>query len=178
MKKNNKTKIYETVLAALLVALKIILDRFFSYNVYSQRFGFSFVAVACAAAMLGVPWAMLVSGLGDLFGALLFPSGPYFPGFTLTAVLTAACTALFIHKNASFLKITLSVIINQVFGSVMLNSLWISLLYGKGWLALLPARLTQAIVMTFLQIVLTQLLFGGTSPVRQRLFRFLPMQNT
>ncbi len=178
MKKNNKARIYETVLAALLVALKIILDRFFAYNVLSQRFGFSFIAVACAAAMLGAPWAMLVSGLGDLLGAILFPSGPYFPGFTLTAVLTAACTAFFIRKNATLVKITLCVIINQVFGSVLLNSLWIALLYNKGWLALLPARLTQAVVMTLLQISLTWLLFGSGSPVRNRLLHLLPAQST
>ena len=106
--------------------------------------------------------------MGDFLGALLFPSGAYFPGFTLTAVLTAACTAFFIHKNATFLRVTLSVIINQIFGSVLLNSLWISLLFGKGYWGLLPGRIIQAGVMTVLQIVLTYFLFGKNSPIKSR----------
>ena len=132
MKKSNKQYVLQTVTAALLIALKIVLERLMSYSVWNQRFGFAFIAVAFAAAMLGTPWAMAVAGIGDILGALLFPSGAYFPGFTLTAVLTAACTAFFIHKNATLLRVTLSVIINQLFGSVLLNSLWISVLYGKG----------------------------------------------
>ena len=168
MKKSNKQYILQTVTAALLIALKIVLDRFLSYNVWNQRFGFAFIATAFAAAMLGAPWAMVVAGVGDFLGALLFPSGAYFPGFTLTAVLTAACTAFFIHKNATFLRVTLSVIIIQIFGSVLLNSLWISLLFGKGYWGLLPGRIIQAGVMTVLQIVLTYFLFGKNSPIKSR----------
>ena len=125
MNKKSKQYIFSMATAALLIALKIVLERFLSYSVWNQRFGFSFIAVAFAAAMLGTPWAMLVAGAGDVLGMLIFPNGPYFPGFTLTAVLTALCTGLFIHKNASFLRVTLSVLINQIFGSVLLNSLWI-----------------------------------------------------
>lgn len=172
MKKSNKQYVLQTVTAALLIALKIVLERLISYSVWNQRFGFAFIAVAFAAAMLGTPWAMAVAGIGDILGALLFPSGAYFPGFTLTAVLTAACTAFFIHKNATLLRVTLSVIINQLFGSVLLNSLWISVLYGKGYIALLPGRIIQAGIMTVLQIVLTFLLFGEKSPIRQRLSKF------
>lgn len=159
------------VAAAVLVALKVVLDRFLSYNVWNQRFGFSFIAVAFAGAMLGAPWAMAVGGLGDIVGALLFPTGPYFPGFTLTAVLTALCTALFIRKNASLLRVTLSVLINQFFGSVILNSVWISILYGKGFVALIPSRILQSGIMTVLQITLIYLLFGEKSVIRRRLSR-------
>lgn len=171
MKKSNKQYLFEMVAAAVLVALKVVLDRFLSYNVWNQRFGFSFIAVAFAGAMLGAPWAMAVGGLGDIVGALLFPTGPYFPGFTLTAVLTALCTALFIRKNASLLRVTLSVLINQFFGSVILNSVWISILYGKGFVALIPSRILQSGIMTVLQITLIYLLFGEKSVIRRRLSR-------
>ena len=171
MKKSNKQYLFEMVAAAVLVALKVVLDRFLSYNVWNQRFGFSFIAVAFAGAMLGAPWAMAVGGLGDIVGALLFPAGPYFPGFTLPAVLTALCTALFIRINASLLRITLSVLINQFFGSVILNSVWISILYGKGFVALIPSRILQSGIMTVLQITLIYLLFGEKSVIRRRLSR-------
>ena len=80
MKKSNKQYLFEMVAAAVLVALKVVLDRFLSYNVWNQRFGFSFIAVAFAGAMLGAPWAMAVGCLGDIVGALLFPTVRTSPG--------------------------------------------------------------------------------------------------
>ena len=174
MNKTNKSILFNMVMTALLIALKIILERFLSYSVWNQRFGFSFIAVAFAAALLGAPWAALTAGLGDLLGAILFPSGgAYFPGFTLTAVLTALCTAFFIHKNATFPRVVISVLLNQIFGSVLLNSLWISILFGANFKTLVPTRLVQAGVMTVIQITLTFLLFGQHSPVRKRLSRII-----
>lgn len=173
MNKTGKKYIFEATLTAILIALKIILERFLSYNIWNQRFGFSFIAVAIAAVMLGTPWALAVAGIGDILGAVLFPTGPYFPGFTLTAVLTALCTSLFIRKNATLLRVTLSVFINQIFGSILLNSLWISVLYGKGFIALLPSRFIQAIFMTVIQILLTYLLFGEKSKIRRRLLSLI-----
>lgn len=161
-----KEKIYMLVTTAFLIALKIVLERFLSYSVWNLRIGFSFIAVAFAAAFYGPVSAMIVAGLGDFLGAILFPSGQYFPGFTLTAVLTALCTALFIHKNVNFAKITASVLINQIFGSVLLNSLWISILYSNNYAATLVARLYQAAFMAVVQTAATQLLFGKNSKVR------------
>ena len=171
MKSKSRQYIFSMVTAALLIALKVILERFLSYNVWNQRFGFSFIVVPFAAVMLGTPWAMLVAGVADILGALVFPTGPYFPGFTLTAVLTALCTSLFVRGNASFLRVTASVLINQVFGSVLLNSLWISVLNGKGFIALIPGRIVQALFMTVIQIVLTYVCFGNKSAIRRRLTR-------
>ena len=170
MNKKGKQYIYTVTMAALFIALKIILERLMSYSVWNQRFGFSFIVIPFAALMLGTPWAMVVAGVADMLGSILF-SPPYFPGFTLTAVLTALCTALFIRKNATFIKITASVLINQIFGSVLMNSLWIAVLYGKGYIALIPGRITQAIIMTVIQITLTYICCGEKSAIRQRIMK-------
>ena len=171
MKKSNKQYVLQTVTAALLIALKIVLERLMSYSVWNQRFGFAFLRwrlLRQCSARRG-RWRWLASAI---FWALcFFRAALISPGFTLTAVLTAACTAFFIHKNATLLRVTLSVIINQLFGSVLLNSLWISVLYGKGYIALLPGRIIQQDI-AVLQIVLTFLLFGEKSPIRQRLSKF------
>lgn len=176
--KEKQSYLFKILLTALMAALKVILDRFLSYNVWNQRIGFAFIAVAFSAALLGAPWAMLTAGLGDLIGALLFPTGAYFPGFTAVSALVGLCTGLFIHKNASLLRITASVLINHIFGTVILNSLWIALLYNKSgipffkyYLTLLPMRAAQAVLMTVIQIAVVWLLFGKNSTVRARLER-------
>lgn len=168
--KKSHSYLAKILLTALMAALKVVLDRFLSYNVWNQRIGFAFIAVAFSAAMLGIPWAMLTAGIGDIVGALLFPIGAYFPGFTLTAVLTALCTAIFIHKNATLPRIAASVIINQIFGSVALNTLWIAILnksralpFMTYYFSLLPMRAAQAVLMTVIQIIAVYLLFGEKS---------------
>lgn len=146
-----------------------MLERFLSYSVWNIRIGFSFIAVVIAAALLGAPYAMAVAGIGDFLGAILFPMGPYFPGFTLTAIITALCTALFIHKNATLPKIIASVLINTVVGTLLLNVLWITIINSTSFIAILTARIPQAILMAVIQIVTLSLLVHKNSRLRTAL---------
>ena len=75
---------------ALLTAMQVVLSRFLSFNTLSLKIGFAFLPVAIGAAVLGPVGGAIVGGLGDFLGAVLFPIGPYFPGFTLTTLLSAA----------------------------------------------------------------------------------------
>ena len=71
---------------SVLVALQIVLTRFCSFSAWNVRIGFGFVALVIAAVVHGPVAAALVGGLGDMIGAIAFPTGSYFPGFTLTQV--------------------------------------------------------------------------------------------
>ena len=73
---------------ALLTAMQVVLSRFLSFNTLSLKIGFAFLPVAIGAAVLGPVGGAIVGGLGDFLGAILFPIGPYFPGFTLSCALT------------------------------------------------------------------------------------------
>ena len=78
------------VTTALLTALEIVLSRFLSIQTQVTKIGFAFVPVVLAAVLLGPLEAGITAALGDFLGAMLFPTGPFFPGFTLTAFLMAA----------------------------------------------------------------------------------------
>lgn len=72
----------------MLVAVHVLLSRILSVNAWNMKIGLAFLPVYAAAYLYG-PWiAAIVGGLGDLIGALIFPIGPYFPGFTLSCALT------------------------------------------------------------------------------------------
>jgi ECF transporter S component (folate family) len=94
-----------------------------------------------------------VGALGDFIGAVLFPIGPYFPGFTLTAFLTGTVFGLFLHKRQTILRILGAVAVNQLVLSLLLQTLWISLLYGSPYGPLLLTRLGQCAVLAPLQFV-------------------------
>ncbi len=163
---------------SVLVALQIILTRFCSINAWNVRIGFGFTALVIAAVLHGPAAAALVGGLGDLIGSLAFPSGTYFPGFTLTQVLMglsfgralyhrlsgAEPTSLPFSGAAGFLRtrlsslplparLTLSVLFNQLILSLLLNTFWISVLYGSDFRGLLLSRAMQAAVTAPIQLI-------------------------
>ena len=136
---------------AVLVAIEIVLSRFLSFNTWNMKIGFGFVPVVVAAILYGPVEAGITAALADFIGAILFPIGTYFPGFTLTAFLTGAVFGLFLHKEQRWPGILASVGINQFVLSLFLNTLWISVLYGSPYGPLLATRVIQCVVYSVLQ---------------------------
>lgn len=161
-----KKYLFKIVLTSLLIALNVIMERFVSYNVWNMSIGFSFITIVFAAVFLGIPYAIAVGTLGDIIGALLFPFGTYFFGFTLTNILMAFITGIFLHKKVTILNVILSVFIKKLAFTVVLNSIWISILYRGGIDAFYSVAVTRfpvAIVTFFVEVILTYILFNQKS---------------
>ena len=166
MKKIN-TKLIVTI--GLLTAIQIVLSRFLSINAWNIKIGFAFVPVFVAAWLYGPVPAMLVGGLGDFLGAILFPIGPYFPGFTLSCALTGLVFGLLLHKKQSLPRIAAAVFLNQFGISLFLTTLWISMLYGSSYSALLSIRLVQAAILSAVEFGVILVLSRGTLAVHHKL---------
>lgn len=149
-----KQKISMLVTLGMLVAVEIVLSRFCSISAWNIKIGFSFVPVAVAAVLYGAAPAAAVAALGDFVGAILFPIGPYFPGFTLTAALTGAVFGLFLHKRQTVGRIGGAVAVNQLALSLLLNTLWISMLYGSPYGPLFLTRIVQTAVLIPVQFII------------------------
>lgn len=143
---------------SFFIALYVILERFLSINMWNMRIGFAFCALAMAGMLYGPLTAGIVGALGDILGMLLFPTGPYFPGFTLTAFLTGAVYGIFLHDRITSKKILAAVAINQLVLSLFVQTLWISITYGAPYIGLLPTRITQCLVLIPIQLITLQLL--------------------
>lgn len=161
MPEEKRSKRFDTrslVLMAVLTAIEIVLSRFLSISAWDMKIGFSFLPIVVAAVALG-PWqAAAVAALGDFAGALLFPIGPYFPGFTLTAFLTGLTFGYLLHRNRTTLRVLVAVGINQFILSLLLNTLWISILYGSPFSVLMATRIVQTLVLFPIQIIFTLLI--------------------
>lgn len=124
------------VIAAMLVAVEIVLNRFLSINTIFLKIGFSFVPIVIAAVLFG-PWvAGTVYAVADFLGALLFPIGPYFPGFTACAFAMGVTYGLFLsHPDGKKIRFWTNclppVLINNLVFGLFVNTLWISLLYDS-----------------------------------------------
>ncbi len=157
MSKNQK-HLFTLVYLAALTAIQVILSRFLSVSLWNVKFGFQFIPVVLAAISTG-PWAgAIVGGVGDLVGALLFPIGPYFPGFTLSAVITGLIFGFALQKRHNFTTIFVAVLADSVITTLILNTVWVSVLYGSPLLPLLATRSVQAAVMTAVEVIAIPLL--------------------
>lgn len=166
MKKQN-TKL--TVSIGLLVALHIILSRWLSINAWNLKIGFAFVPVFIAAWAFGPLPAAAVGGLGDFLGAILFPIGPYFPGFTLSCALTGVIFGVLLHKEQTLPRIAAAVVLNQFGVSLLLSSLWVSILYHSPYAAVLPTRVVQCAVLTGVELVTITALTRSAAALRRQL---------
>lgn len=152
-----KRKIRALAVLAMLTALEIVLSRFLSISLPTVKIGFSFLAVAFAAREYG-PWGgVAVAAAGDFVGAHLFPIGPYFVGFTVTAALCGLLYGRFSRSMGFWDILVVEVINNFILGGI-LNSIWISVLYDKALLALIPVRMLQATVMTVVGVLTLMLM--------------------
>ena len=87
-----QNKIFTTRMMAVLsvlLALEVIIARFGTIRPSeSIKLSLDFIPVVIAAILFGPIPAIIMSILADILGAFLFPVGPFFPGFTLTAAAT------------------------------------------------------------------------------------------
>lgn len=160
MKKKNEDRLFTLTCLALLTAMQIVIARFLAIPVTeSIRFSFSFIPVVIAARRFGILGGVVVYGLGDFLGAMIFPTtGAYFPGFTLTAAVSGLIYGLYLAKKGGAVRIILSVLTSQILCTLLMNSYWVSTLYGSDFGAVLLSRVPQSIVMSVLQIVFMLLL--------------------
>ena len=158
------------VSCSLLIALEIILSRWFSIQTPIVHISFAFIPLVLAAILYGPGWGAAVGGIADFLGAHLFPTGGYFPGFTLTNTLCGMTYGLLLHEKpgVSFtrtqrlIRIGIAVVINNLVWQLCLNSFWLVLMgaTSKGYLALLAVRFVKYLVMIPIQFCLTCLLEG------------------
>lgn len=149
----------KVIIAALMLAATIVLSRFLSVKTPIIVISFSYIPIMLCAILLGPWWTMLVAGLADLIGALLFPFGAYFVGYTISATLSGFIYGIFLRykKDMSYKKfllmLSISTLLVIAICNGLLNSLWIYITTKKALIAILPTRLVKELVMLPIQIV-------------------------
>jgi ECF transporter S component (folate family) len=145
------SKIKKLVLASLLLAILIVVERLVSVQTQFLRISFAYVPIMLCAILLGPAWSAGVAALGDVIGMLLFPKSAFFPGFTLSALLTGLIHGLFLYNtkdNRQFLlRVILSTLTVLIFVHTGLTSLWLVIMYKKAFLAFASTRIISALIL-------------------------------
>ena len=164
--KKNLTK--QLCALALLIAVGVVLGRLVPVlSVWNAKIEFSFVAVMLAACIAGPIGGMVTGALIDFIGAILLPTGAYFPGFTATAALTGLVFGLLLYKKCNLGRIVIAVLSTQLVCGFLLNTLFISILYTKAFTVLLVTRAIQVVVMSVIEIVFAELVLDRAKLVQR-----------
>ena len=131
-------------LAAMLAALNLALNQFTIPVSAYLEISFDFLASAAAGYLCG-PWVAALSGVAtDILGYVLRPNGPYFPGFTLSALLLGIVYGLWYYRRPVRLwrvvacKLTVTVLFN-----FFLTPLWLHIMYGQAFVVLSSLRVVK-----------------------------------
>ena len=153
--------------AGLLLAIQMVLS---SYGVIevtdSLKISLAHLAIAPTAILFGPVVAGIQGALSDILGFMLKPTGPYFPGFTLTAALLGVIYGMLLYKTKrTTWQIILARVIVCVFVNIGLNTVFLTMLYGPSRLATLPLRAIKNII----QLPIDCLLLGAVSRAVKRI---------
>ncbi|GHP12809.1 folate ECF transporter [Lentilactobacillus fungorum] len=148
-----KLRTVDVVVLGVLMALALILGRL-TVGTQFLRLSFGFIMIAITSYLYGPLWSATTAALGDIIGTLISGS-PYFPGFTVSAILGAAIYGVFFYdKQISWQRVIFSQLLIAVLVNTVLNTLWLTVMYQTPFFGLLPVRLLKEIIMTPIQIAI------------------------
>ncbi len=138
----------------VLIALQIVLGNLVQIAFVEKQMNLGFLPIAVAGYLLGPVGGMIVAGLGDVLGTIIFGTGAYFPGFTVTALvvgflygwmmcpryqgwLTRAVRSRYVELGGrAFLAASLAAV-----AYIFLNSYWLTFFISKSYWIILVGRL-------------------------------------
>lgn len=149
------------ILTAILLALLIILSRFLSVKTPIMKISFAFVPTMLCAVWLGPKWTILLNVLGDVIGATLFPTGPYFVGYTISTAIAGLIYGLLLYKKEGkeysdihfLVRLIIATSLVAVICNMGLNTLWSVITTGKAFWVLLSARIVKQLIMIPIHVV-------------------------
>lgn len=153
----NKTK--KLLLCALLLAATIVLGGILSIRTNIITIGFAFVPIMLSAIILGPKYSVFIATVSDIIGALLFPTGSYFFGFTITSFLTGLVYGLILYRKEFkfdknfIIRLVISVVIVTGLLNGCLNTIWIIMINKGASNVVVPIRILKQLVMAPVEIV-------------------------
>ena len=165
-------------LIAMFIAVKCVAGAFYIPVGENLRILMTFVFVASEAAIIG-PVAGAVSGMiADIVGFMIHPSGPFFFGYTITAMCGSVIYALFLYRQRiTILRLALAKTVVNYGVNVLLGALWSQMLYGKGYIYYAGKSLVKNTMMLPAEIIILVLLFNVIVPILQKR-RLIPNSTT
>ena len=137
------------VFCGMMCALAIVLNYTSTIRIGDYiRIGFSGIPNRVVDFLFGPFVGAVFGGALDIIKYFLTPTGGFFPGFTLTAMLGGVIHGYILYRRRPTLaRVFAAQLPVKVLLNCGLNTLWLQMLYGQGFMAILPGRIVSNAVM-------------------------------
>lgn len=153
-------------LMAAFIAMKIIVGSIYIPVAQNLRIGINFAVVAVEAAIMGPVAGIVSAAIADILGFMMFPSGPFFLGYTLTAMAGSFVYAiLFYQQRITITRIAIAKIINNYLVNVLMGSVWSAMLYDKAFIVYAANSAIKNTLLLPAEILLLTVVFNLLTPV-------------
>jgi ECF transporter S component (folate family) len=162
-------KIRNLVLAALVVSFATIIGTFSIPVALNLHISFTFLFIAFGCMIYGPILGLFAGAAFDIIGYITHPFGAFFPGYTLSAMLSGLIYGLFLYRcRLSVLHIFLAKLIVNYGVNVLLGSLWSKILIGRAFLFFFINSLIKNTLMLPIEVVLLTITLQILLPVLVR----------
>ena len=138
--------IKKMAVSSLLIAVSVVLGMFSITLGNFIKISFSLTAVELIGYLFGPVIGGIGGGISDILQFMAKPTGPYFPGFTLNAILCGVICGLGLHnKKVTFKRVAIVILIKVLIIDLFLTGVNLSILYGEAFRAMILMRIIKVI---------------------------------
>ena len=158
---------------AMLGAVSIVLGSLVFMVGDFLKVGFNFLPNEFVYYLFGPVVGVVYGAALDILTFIVRPTGPFFFGFTLSAIITGLIYGAILYKRPlSMRRILLANLVQLVVINLLLNTYWLTMLYGYNFIAILPVRALKALIMLPVETIMLYMVIKGVeaSGIIQLLF--------
>ncbi|MCR5775620.1 MAG: folate family ECF transporter S component [Lachnospiraceae bacterium] len=139
--------IQRLTISAMLLAISVIFGFFKIPLSQVSEIRLQFLPIAVEGMLFGPMYGGILGGLSDILCYIVRPTGAFFPGFTLSAIIQGVIYGLILKKDQSFKRIIAAQALDTIIVSLILNPVWLMMLYGNGLIPIFTGRIVKVIIM-------------------------------
>lgn len=145
---NELKSIRNLTFCGLMMAIAVFLSLFSVQVNDIIKITFAFIPDAIVGMLFGPFTGMAFSGIADIVRYIVKPTGAFFPGFTLSAMVSGLIYGLVLYKKPIKLSRCFWAVLSvTIFSNIMLNTIWLHIMYGIGWKYLFTVRLIKELIL-------------------------------
>ena len=150
---------------AILLALNVAISYFYLPVGENLRIYFTFLINMLIASKFDYPTVIIYAIVEDIVSFFVFPSGPFFFGYTLTAIVSMSIYWLFLHKEVNVKNVIIAKASVNIIANILLNSFWSKMLYGKAYIYYLGRSVAKNLIMIPIEVLLFLAFYKLIKPI-------------
>lgn len=149
---------------SMFIVMQIVFTLFIGVTTPITRITLTFIPMAVAGMLYGPVFGLTAALSADLIRATLWPIGPYFFGFSITAAIVGALYGLLYKKEDMQKKIIFIAIFKGVVLHLLLNTLWVSIIAKTPYTVILAPRIIKELFLIPIEIAINLYLLPKLRP--------------